>query len=159
MILTFSSAITVRGSLGDVSRVRRFFVENEIPVNANHKLMKDEAVFISTVNSSKGLERKHVFCLLTFPLELAFANFSSDILMNLLTVGLSRCKESIHFCIPSYMDRFSPILKNFKNCPKPTVRKVQQKLCFSEKRQFQEHEIDNTYTRTRKPCQELGWVL
>jgi hypothetical protein len=147
MILVFSSAITVRGSLGDVSRVRRFFVENDIPVNANHKLMKDEAVFISTVNSSKGLERKHVFCLLTFPLELAFANFSSDILMNLLTVGLSRCKESIHFCIPSYMDRFSPILKNFKNCPKPNVRKVQQKLCFSEKRQFLSEEkcMEKTY--------------
>jgi hypothetical protein len=147
MILVFSSAITVRGSLGDVSRVRGFFQENNIPVNANHKLMKDEAVFISTVNSSKGLERKHVFCLLTFPLELAFANFSSDILINLLTVGLSRCKESIHFCIPSYMDRFSPILKNFRNCPKPHVRKIQQKLSFGEQRQFLSEEkcIEKNY--------------
>ena len=100
MILVFSSAITVRGKLGDVSRVRRYFQEKKIPVNSNHKLMKDDSLFISTVNSSKGLERDNVFCFLTFPLELAFANFSNDILMNLLTVAMSRCKKSIHFCLP-----------------------------------------------------------
>ena len=152
MILVFSSAITVRGSLGDVSRVRRFFVEKNIPVNPNHKMMHDNSVFLSTVNSSKGLEREHVFCLLTFPLELAFANFSSDVLMNLLTVGMSRCKRSVHFCIPSYMDRFSPILKFYKNCPKPKQQLTQQKLAFSEKKQFLNSEkcTDKTYMLPRE---------
>lgn len=132
MILVFSSAITVRGTLGDVSRARRFFIEKGIPVNSNHKLMRDDALFISTVNSSKGLERKHVFCLLTFPLELAFANFSSDILMNLLTVGMSRCKSSIHFCIPSYMERFSPVLEHYQCCPKPFISKRPAKEIVAE---------------------------
>ena len=124
MILVFSSAITVRGKLGDVSRVRRFFQEKNISVNSNHKLMKDDSLFISTANSSKGLERKHVFCFLTFPLELAFANFSNDILMNLLTVAISRCKSSIHFCLPSSSDRFSPILRHYSHCPEPSSKEV-----------------------------------
>ena len=127
MILVFSSAITVRGKLGDVSRVRRYFHEKNIPVNSNHKLMKDNSLFISTVNSSKGLEREHVFCFLTFPLELAFANFSNDILMNLLTVAMSRCKLSIHFCLPQSMDRFSPILRYYNRCPEPNILKKTKK--------------------------------
>ena len=139
MILVFSSAVTVRGKLGDVSRVRRFFQEKNIPVNSNHKLMKDDSLFISTVNSSKGLEREHVFCFLTFPLELAFANFSNDILMNLVTVAMSRCKSSIHFCLPSSMDRFSPILRFYKKCPEPTILKKNQKS-KNEKKDFLEEE-------------------
>ena len=139
MILVFSSAITVRGKLGDVSRVRRFFQEKKIPVNSNHKLMKDDSLFISTVNSSKGLEREHVFCFLTFPLELAFANFSNDILMNLLTVAMSRCKKSIHFCLPQSMDRFSPILRFYKNCPEPNLENKNKKS-KEEKKEYLEEE-------------------
>ena len=119
MILVFSSAVTVRGTLGDVSRVRRYFVQRGIPVNSNHKLMRDDRLFISTVNSSKGLERNHVFVFLTFPLELAFSNFSADILMNLVTVGMSRCKESIVFHVPAFSDRFSPLLHSYEHCPHP----------------------------------------
>tara|TARA_X000000950_G_scaffold283803_1_gene385475 strand:+ start:1147 stop:3855 length:2709 start_codon:yes stop_codon:yes gene_type:complete len=121
MILVFSSAITVRGSLGDVSRVRRYFTEKNIPVNSNHKLMKDDSLFISTVNSSKGLERDYVICMLSFPLELAFANFSSDILMNLVTVAMSRCKRKMSFYISSFKDRFSPIVSLYKKCPIPII--------------------------------------
>lgn len=135
MILVFSSAITVRGKLGDVSRVRRFLMEKNIPVNNSHKLMKDDSVFVSTVNSSKGLERKHVFCVLTFPLELAFASFSSDMLMNLVTVGLSRCKETIKFCLPSYIDRYSPILKFYNKSPQPYI-KPKEKIDIQERKSF-----------------------
>lgn len=139
MILVFSSAITVRGKLGDVSRVRRYFQEKNILVNSNHKLMKDDSLFISTVNSSKGLEREHVFCFLTFPLELAFANFSNDILMNLITVAMSRCKLSIHFCIPRSMDRFSPILRFYQRCPEPNILKKNKKS-KDERKDFLEEE-------------------
>jgi len=135
MILVFSSAITVRGTLGDVSRVRRHFVQKDYPVNSSHKLMKDDSLFISTVNSSKGLERDHVFVFLTFPLELAFSSFSNDILMNLLTVGISRCKKTIHFCIPSYKDRYSPILGHYHNCPIPSLVKKNEKS-KNEKKSF-----------------------
>ena len=136
MILVFSSAITVRGKLGDVSRVRRFFQEKNISVNSNHKLMKDDSLFISTANSSKGLERKHVFCFLTFPLELAFANFSNDILMNLLTVAISRCKSSIHFCLPSSSDRFSPILRHYSHCPEPSSKQITYEKSKQDKKDF-----------------------
>lgn len=135
MILVFSSAITVRGTLGDVSRVRRHFVQKDYPVNSSHKLMKDDSLFISTVNSSKGLERDHVFVFLTFPLELAFSSFSNDILMNLLTVGISRCKKTIHFCIPSYKDRYSPILGHYNKCPIPSLVKKNEKS-KNEKKSF-----------------------
>jgi hypothetical protein len=124
MILVFSSAMTVRGKLGDVSRVRRHLVEKGFKVNSNHKLMRDDAVFLSTANSSKGLERKHVLCILSFPLELAFANFSNDVLMNLVTVAMSRCKESIHFSLPCYMDRYSPLLEHYSSCPRPYVERA-----------------------------------
>lgn len=127
MILVFSSAITVRGTLGDVSRVRRFLISKNIPVNANHKQMKDNSLFISTVNSSKGLERDHVFCFLTFPLEMAFSGFSSDILMNLVTVGVSRCKKSLQFHVPSFQDRFSPLLKSYEHCPSPPLQNTFEK--------------------------------
>lgn len=124
MILTFSSAITVRGSLGDVARVRKFLNTNGIITNANHKNMLEDRVFLSTANSSKGLERKHVFCFLTFPLEKAFSNFSDDLVVNIMTVALSRAKESIDIYIPKHKDRFSSVLNLYTQCPKPIAVKA-----------------------------------
>lgn len=126
MILTFSSAITVRGSLGDIARFRKFLTNNGILLNPNHKRMLDDRLFLTTANSSKGLERKHVYCILTFPLELAFANFSNDLVMNLITVALSRCKEDITFFVPNYTDRFSKVLDCFSNCPKPSEKPIEK---------------------------------
>lgn len=121
MILTFSSAITVRGSMGDLCRFRQFLLKNGIQVPRNYKSMEDDKVFLSTVNSSKGLERPYVFIALTFPLELAFANFSNDLVVNLVSVGLSRCKKSVEFCVPAYQDRFSDVLHLYKECPHPDI--------------------------------------
>jgi len=119
MILTFSSAVTVRGTLGDVARFRRMFLRNGIEVNMNHKQMKDHCLFLTTSNSSKGLERRHVIAILTFPLEMAFSNFSDDLVMNLITVASSRTKESLIFYVPSFQDRFSKVLNYFEQCPRP----------------------------------------
>jgi len=119
MILTFSSAVTVRGTLGDVARFRRMFQRHGIQVNVNHKQMKDDCLFLTTSNSSKGLERRHVIAILTFPLELAFSNFSDDLVMNLITVASSRTKESLIFYVPSFQDRFSKVLNFFTQCPRP----------------------------------------
>ena len=119
MILTFSSAITVRGSLGDVARVRKFLQSNGILTNPNHKNMLSDRVFLSTANSSKGLERRHVFCFLTFPLEKAFANFSNDLVVNIVTVALSRALETVTAFIPSHIDRFSSVLELYEECPMP----------------------------------------
>lgn len=127
MILTFSSAITVRGSLGDVARVRKFLNTSGIQTNANHKNMIGDRVFLSTANSSKGLERKHVFCFLTFPLEKAFSNFSDDLVVNIMTVALSRAKDTIDVYIPRHKDRFSKVLHLYKQCPKPTEDKQYKK--------------------------------
>jgi len=121
MILTFSSSVTVRGALGDVSRIRNLLCEQGIPVNYNHKSMDADKVFLSTSNSSKGLERKHVLVILTFPLEQAFLNFSSDLVMNLVTVALSRAIETVTIYIPITIQKFSPILKYYENVPEPTV--------------------------------------
>lgn len=120
MILTFSSAITVRGSMGDLSRFRQFLVKEGIEVNRNYKSMEEGKLFLSTANSSKGLERPFVLVALTFPLEMAFANFSNDLVVNLVSVALSRCKESVRFCVPVYDDRFSDVLRLYPNCPLPT---------------------------------------
>lgn len=127
MILTFSSAITVRGNMGDLSRFRQFLLKEGHNVNRNYKSMDHDKLFLSTVNSSKGLERPHVFIALTFPLELAFANFSNDLVVNLISVGLSRCKESVVFCVPVYNDRFSEVLRLYPDCPKPETGAVANK--------------------------------
>lgn len=121
MVLTFSSAITVRGSLGDLSRFRQFLQKEGHQVNKNYKSMDPDKLFLSTVNSSKGLERPYVFIALSFPLELAFANFSNDLVVNLVSVGLSRCKNHVSFCVPSYTDRFSKVLHLYSGCPQPTT--------------------------------------
>jgi hypothetical protein len=121
MILTFSSSITVRGTLGDVSRVRNFLKYNGIQVNNNHKQMDNDCVFLSTANSSKGLERKHVFVILSFPLEKAFINFSSNLIMNLITVALSRAQETVTIYIPNIIEKMSPILKYYQCVPEPTI--------------------------------------
>lgn len=121
MVLTFSSSITVRGALGDVSRIRNMLCENNIPVNFNHKSMEAKKVFLSTSNSSKGLERKHVLVVLTFPLEQAFMNFSSDLVMNLVTVAISRAIETVTIYVPITIQKFSPILKYYQDVPEPTV--------------------------------------
>lgn len=120
MILTFSSSVTVRGSLGDVSRIRNLLIENDIPVNLNHKRMENDKVFLSTSNSSKGLERAHVLVILTFPLEQAFLNFSNDLVMNLITVAISRAIESVTIYVPISIQKFSPILKYYQAVPEPT---------------------------------------
>lgn len=121
MILTFSSAITVRGSLGDVARVRKFLHSHGVLTNPNHKNMVSDRVFLSTANSSKGLERKHVFCFLTFPLEKAFANFSDDLVVNIVTVALSRAIGTVTMYIPNHSDRFSSVLKLYEKCPPPSL--------------------------------------
>lgn len=133
MILTFSSAITVRGVLGDVSRVRQYLIEQNIPVNLHHKQMKDDCVFLSTANSSKGLERDYIFAFLTFPLELAFANFSDDLVVNLTTVALSRAKKSVVFYVPTSKDRFSNVLNLYHECPQPTVDGMTKKNMLKKK--------------------------
>lgn len=124
MILTFSSCITVRGSLGDLARVRRIIQQKGYPVNTNYKSMDKNSLFLSTANSSKGLERDFVFVLSTFPLEKAFINFSNDITTNLVTVALSRAKQKIFFCVPSDKSKFSQTLHCFSKCPPPTTRYI-----------------------------------
>lgn len=121
MILTFSSCITVRGALGDLARVRRILQSKGIKVNDNYKNMKTDCLFLSTVNSSKGLERDYVFVMSTFPLEKAFINFSDDLTTNLITVALSRTKEKMIICVPSLSDKFSKSFCAYQNCPKPLL--------------------------------------
>jgi hypothetical protein len=144
MILTFSSAITVRGGLGDVARIRKFMRNNNVSINPNHKRMLDDRLFITTSNSSKGLERKHVICMLTFPLELAFANFSNDLVMNLITVALSRCKESIIFYVPNYMERFSKVLNCFKRGPKPMIESKKKQVKINSDKECNTFDYDPT---------------
>lgn len=143
MILTFSSAITVRGALGDVARFRKILESNGILLNHNHKKMLDDRLFLTTANSSKGLERDHVICILTFPLELAFANFSNDLVMNLITVALSRCKKDVTFYVPIYSDRFSSVLNCFKFCPKP-IEKIVDKNKIQPMKECNSFEYDPT---------------
>lgn len=120
MVLTFSSSITVRGTLGDVSRIRNFLKGKNIPVNHNHKMMDHDKVFLSTANSSKGLERKFVFIILSFPLEKAFLNFSNDLVMNLLTVALSRAQQTIDIYASKIIEKSSQLLQFYK-APEPTI--------------------------------------
>ena len=124
MILTFSSAITVRGSLGDVARIRMKLLEDKYNLNKNHKKIEEDKLFLSTANSSKGLERDHVVVFLTFPLELAFSNFSDDIIVNLITVAITRAKKTVDFYVPPYKDKFTKVLKYFDMCPQPTKEKI-----------------------------------
>jgi len=84
MILTFSSAITVSGAMGDLARVRKFLGENGFDVNTNHKKLDEDKYFLTTSNSSKGLERDYVIIFLTFPLEKAFFHLSDDVVLNLM---------------------------------------------------------------------------
>jgi hypothetical protein len=120
MVLTFSSSITVRGTLGDVSRIRNFLKGKNIPVNHNHKMMDHDKLFLSTANSSKGLERKFVFVILSFPLEKAFLNFSNDLVMNLLTVALSRAQQTIDIYASKIIEKSSQLLQFYK-APEPTI--------------------------------------
>jgi hypothetical protein len=124
MILTFSSAITVRGSMGDVARFRKFLFSEGFDVNTNHKRNDPNSYFLSTANSSKGLERDYVICFLTFPLEKAFVNLSDDIVVNLITVALTRAKKKVIIYVPSYEDKFSRVLNIFGACPKPNKKKI-----------------------------------
>lgn len=126
MILTFSSAITVKGALGDVARLRRNFVSENIEVNKNHKKLDTEKLFLSTANSSKGLERDHVVIFLTFPLEKAFCNFSNDIVVNLITVAVTRARKTVHFYVPAYEDKFTQVLSFFDKCPQPNKDKIRE---------------------------------
>jgi hypothetical protein len=124
MILTFSSCITVRGSLGDLARVRRVIQQRGYAVNSNYKNMDKKCLFLSTANSSKGLERDFVFIMSTFPLEKAFINFSNDLTTNLITVALSRAKQKVYVCVPTDKGRFSQAFYSYLTCPAPNTQYV-----------------------------------
>jgi hypothetical protein len=156
MILTFSSAITVRGTLGDVARVRKFLHTHGIETNSNHKNMLHDRIFLSTANSSKGLERAHVFCFLTFPLEKAFSNFSDDLVVNIVTVALSRAKESVVMYVPSHNDRFSEVLRLYKDCPKPNLTADPPPFAAKKRPQAADHFHQNTADMRTMLEQEHG---
>lgn len=132
MVLTFSSAITVKGAMGDVSRFRTDLLLKGYKLNNNYKLMNPDRLFLSTVNSSKGLERDYVIVILTFPLERAFINFSQDLTMNLITVGITRAKKGIIFYVPSYKDKFSQCLHYYKQCPTPSKESIREGKLLQE---------------------------
>lgn len=132
MILTFSSAITVKGAIGDLARFRRYLYTKGHKVNNNHKKMDHDKLFLSTVNSSKGLERDYVFIVSTFPLERAFISFSNDLVINLITVGVTRAKKKVIFYVPAYEDKFSKTLENFVECPKPNKSKIREGVSIQE---------------------------
>ena len=132
MILTFSSAITVKGAMGDLARIRRYLSGNGYDVNKDHKKMDHNKLFLSTVNSSKGLERDFVFIVSTFKLERAFVNFSNDIVTNLITVGVTRSKKKVIFYVPAYQDKFSKTLENFAKCPKPNKESIREGKTIDE---------------------------
>lgn len=132
MILSFSSAITVKGNMGDVARFRKYLQIQGIQLNNNHKKIETDKLFLSTANSSKGLERNYVLCILTFPLELAFINFSNDIVLNIITVALTRAKKKVIFCVSAYKDKFCKVLDLFETCPKPDKEKIRDGKRLSE---------------------------
>ena len=132
MILTFSSAITVKGALGDVARLRRFLSQKEYDVNKNHKSMNVEKLFLSTAHSSKGLERDNVLVVLTFPLERAFVNFSDDLVVNILTVALTRARKKVVIYVPAYEDKFSRVLNLYKKCPQPNKKRIREGKILKE---------------------------
>ena len=132
MILTFSSAITVKGAMGDLARIRRNLLGDGFNVNKNHKRIEEDKVFLSTSNSSKGLERDYVLALLTFPLERAFSNFSNDLVMNLFTVAMTRAKKKVVFYIPAYEDKYCQVLTHFKDSPKPDQDKIREGKTMKE---------------------------
>jgi hypothetical protein len=145
MILTFSSAITVKGAMGDVARFRRFLSMNDIHVNKNHKKMSEKDYFLTTANSSKGLERDYVIVFLTFPLEKAFINLSDDIVVNLITVALTRAKKKVIMYVPKYEDKFSRVLKIFDACPKPT-EKIREDKSLTEFEIYDFLNLEHTVT-------------
>jgi hypothetical protein len=124
MILTFSSAITVRGAMGDVARIRRFLSENNIKVNQDHKKLDPDTFFLTTANSSKGLERDNVIIFLTFPLEKAFVHLSDDVVVNLISVALTRAKKKVIMFVPAFEEKYSRVLSLFESCPKPNKTKI-----------------------------------
>ena len=132
MIITFSSAITVKGAMGDIARVRRFMNENNFKVNSDHKKIDPDAYFLSTAHSSKGLERDYVIIFLTFPLERAFVHLSDDVVVNLITVALTRAKKQVIMYVPSYEDKFSRALNLFENCPTPNKVRIRDEKIMKE---------------------------
>jgi hypothetical protein len=132
MILTFSSAITVRGAMGDIARIRRFMSENGIKVNSDHKKLDPDTYFLSTANSSKGLERDYVIIFLTFPLERAFVHLSDDVVVNLITVALTRAKKKVIMYVPSYEDKYSRVLSLFETCPLPNKKRIREGKTLKE---------------------------
>lgn len=132
MIITFSSAITVKGAMGDVARIRRFLGEKGFNVNSNHKKQETENYFLSTAHSSKGLERDYVIVFLTFPLERAFVNLSDDVVVNLITVALTRAKKKVIMYVPSYTDKYTRCLSLFEKCPVPNKERIREGKIMKE---------------------------
>lgn len=132
MVLTFSSAITVKGALGDVARFRMQLLSDHYDVNKNHKQIETDKLFLSTANSSKGLERDHVVVFMTFPLERAFSNFSNDIVVNLITVAITRARKTVDFFVPAYKDKFTNVLRYFSACPQPNKEKIREGKLMKE---------------------------
>jgi hypothetical protein len=132
--------------MGDIARIRRFLCESGYVVNMNHKKQEPGSIFLSTANSSKGLERDYVIVFLTFPLERAFVNLSDDVVVNLLTVALTRAKKKVIMYVPTYTDKYTRALNLFEKCPVPSASRIREGKTLKEYK-FQDY-IDIEHSPT-----------
>lgn len=103
--------------------------------------------FLTTANSSKGLERDYVIVFLTFPLERAFVHLSDDIVVNLITVALTRAKKKVIMFVPSFEDKYSRALSLFESCPIPDKPKIVEGKKILKDFKFQDY-IDAEHSVT-----------
>jgi hypothetical protein len=52
--------------------------------------------------------------------------------VNLITVALTRAKKKVIMFVPAYEDKFSKALSLFETCPKPNLSKIRQDKMLSE---------------------------
>lgn len=96
MILSFSSDVTSGNNFGDIGRIRTILDEKEIKYNSNYKEQENDKLFLTTMNSCKGLERDYVIVFLLQNMDEQFLSMTRNIVINIINVAFSRAKKKLY---------------------------------------------------------------
>ena len=112
MILTYTSEFTVGNNCGDIHRIKQQLKSQfrGLPINMKYKQKEDDKLFITTMQSSKGLERDHVIVIISDNIDEKHRG-SLDVIMNLLGVAFSRTKKTLYVYYNETKSKISPLFQ------------------------------------------------
>lgn len=114
MILVYTADLTSSNNFGDIGRVREELRRKNMQFNYNFKKEEVGKIFLTTMSSSKGLERDFVYIIIKDNIDNESLTMTRDIVLNTICVGISRAKRKLSIFYGKNFENNPLSLKYFK---------------------------------------------